>query len=88
MSLIDLKTDLKSIKYGHDRPGGGNSGQPYITNNINNPIGSVASSFDDGLVRGGIIGAAKASVIDTLRIGKFLVDLPKGPLFIAKQVGL
>jgi hypothetical protein len=88
MSLIDLKTDLKSIKYGHDRPGGGNSGQPYITNNINNPIVSVASSFDDGFVRGGAIGAVKASVIDTLRIGKFLIDLPKGPLFIAKQVGL
>jgi hypothetical protein len=86
MPLIDLKTDLKSLKYGHDRPGGGDSGQPYMKNDINNPINTLG--FDDGLVRGGAIGAIKASVIDTLRIGKFLTDLPKGPLFIAKQVGL
>jgi hypothetical protein len=86
MSLIDLKTDLKSLKYGKDRPGGGDSGQPYIKNNINNPINQIG--FDDGLVRGGVVGAATSSVIDTLRIGKFLTDLPKGPLFIVKQVGL
>ncbi len=29
MPLLDLKTDLKSLKYGNDRPGGGDSGQPY-----------------------------------------------------------
>jgi hypothetical protein len=86
MPLIDLKTDLKSLKYGKDRPGGGDSGQPYIKNNINNPINQIG--FDDGLVRGGVVGAAKSSVIDTLRIGKFLTDLPKGPLWIVKQVGL
>jgi hypothetical protein len=86
MPLIDLKTDLKSIKYGHDRPGGGNSGQPYITNDINNPKNTLG--FDDGLIRGGAIGAAKHSISDTLRIGKFLTDAPQGPLFIAKQVGL
>ena len=86
MPLIDLKTDLKSLKYGKDRPGGGDSGQPYIKNNINNPINQIG--FDDGLVRGGVVGAATSSVIDTLRIGKFLTDLPKGPLFIVKQVGL
>ena len=86
MPLIDLKTDLKSIKYGHDRPGGGNSGQPYITNDINNPKNTLG--FDDGLIRGGAIGAVKHSITDTLRIGKFLTDAPHGPLFIAKQVGL
>ena len=86
MPLIDLKTDLKSLKYGHDRPGGGNSGQPYITNDINNPKNRLG--FDDGLIRGGAIGALKASINDTARIGKFLKDFPKGPLFIVKQVGL
>lgn len=30
MPLIDLKTNLKSIKYGSDQPGGGYSGLPYI----------------------------------------------------------
>ncbi len=28
--LISLRTDLKSLKYGEDRQGSGNSGQPYI----------------------------------------------------------
>ena len=86
MPLIDLKTNLKSLKYGNDRPGGGNSGQPYITNDINNPKNRLG--FDDGLVRGGAVGALKASINDTARIGKFLTDLPQGPLFIVKQVGL
>jgi len=86
MPLIDLKTNLKSLKYGKDRPGGGNSGQPYITNDINDPKNVLG--LDDGLVRGGAVGALKSSVIDTLRIGKFLTDLPKGPLWIVKQVGL
>lgn len=30
MPLIDLKTNLKSLKYGMDQPGGGSSGLPYI----------------------------------------------------------
>ena len=30
MPLVDLVTDLKSLRYGKDTPGGGNSGQPYI----------------------------------------------------------
>ena len=88
MALIDLKTDLKSLKYGHDRLGGGSSGQPYIQTNINRPGTNLIGNFDDGLVRGGAVGAAKASIVDTLRIGKFLTDFPKGPLFIVKQVGL
>ena len=33
--LLTLKTDLKSLKYGHDTPGGGDSGQPYIKTDIN-----------------------------------------------------
>ena len=28
--LVELKTNLKSLKYGSDRPGGGWSGQPYV----------------------------------------------------------
>lgn len=86
MPLIDLKTNLKSLKYGNDRPGGGDSGQPYIKNDINDPKNILG--FDDGLVRGGAVGALKSSVTDTLRIGKFLTDLPKGPLWIVKQAGL
>jgi hypothetical protein len=92
MPLLDLKTDLKSLKYGNDRPGGGDSGQPYQQVNINTVDSGFnrlrMTKFDDGLIRGGIVGAVNASVVDTLRIGKFLTDFPKGPLFIARQVGL
>jgi hypothetical protein len=92
MPLIDLKTDLKSLKYGKDRPGGGDSGQPYQRVDINRVDSGFnrfrLTNFDDGLVRGGVVGAVNASIVDTLRIGKFLKDFPKGPLFITKQVGL
>jgi len=92
MSLLDLKTDLKSLKYGQDTPGGGNSGEPYIKVDINKVDSSFnqfrLTTFDDRFVRGGVVGALNSSVVDTLRIGKFLTDFPKGPLFIAKQVGL
>jgi hypothetical protein len=92
MPLLTRKTDLKSLKYGQDRPGGGNSGQPYQQVDINKVDSGFnkfrMTKFDDGLVRGGVVGAANASIVDTLRIGKFLTDFPKGPLFIAKQVGL
>jgi len=92
MSLLNLRTDLKSLKYGSDRPGGGDSGLPYIKTDINTIDSGFnrlrLTKFDDGLIRGGTIGALNASVTDTLRISKFLIDPPKGPLFIAKQVGL
>jgi len=92
MPLLDLKTDLKSIKYGHDRPGGGDSNQPYIKTDINTVDKGInrlrLTNFDDGLIRGGIVGALNASIVDTIRISKFLTDFPKGPLFIVKQVGL
>ena len=127
MPLIDLKTDLKSLKYGKDQPGEGSSGQPYITTDIdgdhvtkvNFPSNSVLGLFGLGLnslpslpnistslnrskigrlvndltsgddfIRGGALGAAQASINDAFRIGSFFLSLPKGPIFIAKQVGL
>ena len=81
MPLIDLKTDLKSLKYGKDRPGGGDSGQPYIKTDINTIDQGFnrlrLTKFDDGLIRGGAVGALNASVVDTLRIGKFFKDFPQ-----------
>ena len=42
MGLLDLQTNLKNYKFGQapasDRPGGGNSGQPYIKNPIDSNI--------------------------------------------------
>ena len=90
--LLTLKTDLKSLKYGHDQPNGGSSNEPYIKvdiNNVDNTFNRVRlTSFDDGLVRGGTVAALNASAVDTLRIGKFFINPPKGPLFLTKQVGL
>jgi hypothetical protein len=95
MSIITQAglTALRSLKYGNDTPGGGNSGEPYITSRIPPPYKEQVDSTniwnsDNGLIRGGFAGATLASGRDTLRIGKFLVDPPRGPLFIAKQIGL
>ena len=75
-----------SYKYGHDRQGDGSSEQPYITTNI--PRRLSTSPIDDGYIRGGWRLANQASVNDQLRINKFINDTPKGPLFIARQIGL
>jgi len=83
--ILDLKTNLKSLKYGNDKPGGDSSGQPYIQKAIPEDRPPV---FDDGLIRGGALGALGHSLEDTLRVSKFLTDFPRGPLFLAKQVGL
>jgi hypothetical protein len=63
MPLIDLKTNLKSLKYGADRPGYGNSGQPYIKTRIpdvvngegnTNPLFRIQSTGNlDYPIRGG-----------------------------------
>jgi hypothetical protein len=37
MPLITSNTDLKSLSFGHDRPGGGSSGQPFIFTGFNIP---------------------------------------------------
>jgi hypothetical protein len=86
-------TALRGLKYGNDQPGGGSSGEPYVTQKIPPPYKQQVDSTniwnsDNGLIRGGFTGATLASGLDTIRIGKFLVDPPRGPLFIAKQVGL
>ena len=86
-------TTLRNLKYGNDEPGGGSSGEPYVVQNIPPAFKQQVDSTniwnsDNGLIRGGFTGAVRASTLDTIRIGKFLKDPPRGPLFIAKQVGL
>ena len=84
MGLIDLKTDLKSLKYGNDRPGGGSSNQPYITTPI--PDGLTANG-PDFLLRQ---GALQASLTDSERLFKWFSDplSVNGLLFTAKQIAL
>lgn len=95
-SLLDLKTNLKSLKFGSapatDRPGGGNSGQPYISTPIpptTTPISGNLFSTEDFLLRGGANSVLDTGV-DVLRLGKYFTDLksPSGLLFSAKQTVL
>ncbi len=102
MPLLDLVTDLKSLKYGQDRPGGGSSGQPYIQFPVpEQASGDVREYYEnnkyslDFPLRGGgyNIGAdgpyvSQAAKYDRLRIKKFMQDSPRGPIFILKQQAL
>jgi hypothetical protein len=88
MPLIDLKTNLKSLKFGKDRPGGGSSNQPYTQKDI--PEGDSSNIFNTGgpdfLLRGGAIAPIKAAN-DVSRLTQMFFDFksPNGPLFTTKQ---
>jgi hypothetical protein len=85
MGLIDLKTDLTSLRYGKDTLGGGYSGQPYIQTPIPDSFNNLGAR-EDFILRGGI-NAVKDSLTDIKRLGKMFIDTksPNGLLFIAKQ---
>jgi hypothetical protein len=85
MGLIDLKTDLKSLRYGKDTIGGGYSGQPYIQTPIPESFNDLGAN-EDFILRGGI-NAVRDSATDIRRLTKMFGDLksPNGLLFIAKQ---
>ncbi len=90
MGLVDLRTDLKSIKFGKDLVGGGNSNQPYIVKDIPSSFQDVGrTGGPDFLLRGGTL-FPKAIVNDVSRMTQMLFDFrsPNGPLFIAKQNAL
>ena len=56
MGLVDLRTDLKSIKFGKDTVGGGNSNQPYIVRDIPESFQDVGrTGGPDFLLRGGTL---------------------------------
>jgi hypothetical protein len=83
MGLINLKTDLKNLKYGKDRKDGGDSGQPYIKSRI--PDG-LTSSSPDFLLRNGYLNPLSTAE-DISRLTKMFFDLKSsnGLLFTAKQ---
>lgn len=85
MGLINLKTNLKSLKYGNDTLGGGDSGQPYIQTKIPEDFNDLGSR-EDFILRGGA-NTARDTATDVLRLGKMFADLksPNGINFIAKQ---
>lgn len=79
MPLIDLKTDLKSLKYGLDRRGLGSSKEPFITKAI--PEGETPGASRDVLLRQGSI---VSSANDTSRLVQ-LFTTTRGLSFIANQ---
>ncbi len=84
MGLIDLKTDLKSLRYGKDTIGGGYSGQPYIQTPIPDSFNSLGPR-EDFILRGGA-NAIGDAVEDVKRLTKMFIDTksPNGILFFAK----
>jgi hypothetical protein len=94
--LLTLKTNLKSLRYGHDRPGGGSSNQPYIQVNTKNSFDLATEELGisggvDYLLRGGGL-TPKRSLQDVKRLGKWGLDgTPPGILgllFTVKQNAL
>lgn len=87
MALIDLKTDLKSLKYGRDRVGGGSSGQPFVQKPLPTSLSQTGNTGGfDSFVRGGTLTIGKTAD-DVSRLTQLLLT-PKtlqGPLFTAKQ---
>ena len=83
MGLINLQTDLKSLKFGKDRPGGGSSKQPYIQKPISdNPQGNTGGT--DFILRGGL-KAPQRALEDVARLTKYIADGSKGILYTAKE---
>ena len=87
MSILSQRTNLKSLRYGKDRIGGGSSNQPYIKS----PIPQTNSQLDrsggvDFLLRGGTLTPSRA-LKDVSRLTQMFFDLksPNGLLFTAKQ---
>jgi len=81
--VLEGGTALKSLKYGKDRPGEGDSGQPYVQTPIDQPI---SFSDEDTILRGGL-KAPSSALKDVSRLTKYFFDNknPDGLLFIAKQ---
>ena len=93
MGLIDLQTDLKSIKFGTppatDVQGGGNSAQPYLKTPIPDTLSPTTGNnlaSNDFVLRGGI-NSARDTARDVVRLTKYFTDFKSvsGALFTAKQ---
>ena len=84
MALINLQTDLKSLKYSKDRPDGGYSGQPYIQTSINPDSEDGIEEFlnstpdsNDFVLRGGL-RAPLSAANDDIRLSKYFTDYEPG----------
>jgi len=87
MGLLDLTTNLKSLKFGKDRIGAGSSNQPYIQREIPDSFSDMGrTGGPDFLLRGGTLVPARVGR-DVSRITQMFTDFksPNGLLFAAKQ---
>ena len=87
MGLVDLTTNLKSLRYGKDTVGGGDSNQPYVKTKIPDSFSKLGKTGGpDFLLRGGTL-YPKIAANDASRLAQMFFDFksPSGPLFIAKQ---
>lgn len=87
MGLIDLQTDLKSLKYGKDRVGGGASAQPFVQKPIPDSFSAVGNTGGlDVLTRGGTLAISRTAD-DVSRLTKLLLtgNTFQGPFFTIKQ---
>ena len=83
MGLISKKTNLKSLRYGQDTVGGGNSREPFVTQSIPNSFSDVGNTGGtDFLLRANALGA---SARDISRLTQLLTSTSRGRLFTAKQ---
>ena len=75
-----------NLPYGKDRPGGGDSKQPFVVRGVDTRWSP--SNFDDGLTPFGVVTLASRTAADLSRVTQFLYTTVKGPLFLLKQTGL
>tara|TARA_Y100000385_G_scaffold286917_1_gene349971 strand:+ start:1909 stop:3675 length:1767 start_codon:yes stop_codon:yes gene_type:complete len=90
MGLVDLSTDLKSLRFGKDRLGGGSSGQPYIVKDIPDTLSEVGQTGGtDFLLRGGSLIVNK-TIDDVSRLTEMFINTKSltGVFFTAKQLML
>ena len=70
MGLVDLRTNLKSLRYGKDTVGGGNSAQPFVKRKIPDDLSDVGrTGGPDFLLRGGTL-LPRIVLNDATRISK------------------
>ena len=89
--LINLKTNLKNLKFGGDRPASGTSNQPYIVTDIPSGTGYLRDgmplrSGPDFILRDGFLAPLKA-LKDVSRLAKMFIDTksPRGIFFTLKE---
>ena len=89
--LINLKTNLKNLRFGGDRPASGTSNQPYEVVDIPSGTGYLRDgmplqSGPDFILRDGFLAPLKA-LKDVSRLAKMFIDTksPRGLFFTLKE---